>query len=528
MTKFYAILLFTTLENAKMIHLPDEIWLQIFSHFEDFLPKDKWWMYDEQGDRSSRKTLISISLVSKHFRRVAQPLIYRTILLAGRNWKTDWNNDQLTRTLAASPELGFNTRAVSFDDIRAPKTPGSVSMLQALLPSLDLPTSLQRHAEIELDKSTDDPNAHLDVGIAVGMLTLMPRVRLVDFTYWNSRALIWMMSGRADVPYQPVRNTDDEGSLKEEDGMIEEPRSDKAIVTGSQDLSRSSFANYGLPDLEELRLRTIDYRYDSTPIHLVEAALLHPNLKTLRLLGSNWLHRSLELLKWPQEPCGVRFLELRESLVDASSLRHILTRFTSLRTLIIHIGDGRRHDDDDQWTLKLDEFGSILRELGRHLVELSLHTNNFLDYLEETDEYESYIGSLVELRSLRHLSVAIEHLVDNFFQPEYREEVPALADILPPSLETLYLHRDGQAWDTWEVYRHRCSFVNGAVRKLLEYGHMSNLRQVSIERFFNDSLEGEFDGQVAGWDMTVENVHVRTSYSTPRFRQTMITFTRRD
>ncbi|KAG6362465.1 hypothetical protein INS49_010695 [Diaporthe citri] len=482
-----------------MIHLPDEIWVQIFSHFEAFLPKDKWWMYDEQGDNSSRKTLISISLVSTHFHCLAQLLIYLSVLLGEGEYKRDWNKEQLTRTLAISPELGFNTRTVSFDDCRAPMTTGFVSMLQTLLPSLDLGTAMRRHMEIELEKSRDDPNVHMDVGIAVAMLALMPR------------------------------NTDYEGSHEEEDGVIEGFRSDKAGVKGSQDLSRSSFANYGLPNLEELRLRTADYRYGSTPIHCVEAALLHANLKTLRLLGSNWLHRSLKLLKWPKEPCGFQFLELRESLVEASSLRHILTRLTSLRTLIIHIGDGRRHDEDDQWALMLDEFGSILRKLGQDLVELSLHTNNSSDYLDGTGEYEGYLGSLIELRSLSHLSVVIQHLVDDFTQREYREEVPALAGILPPSLETLHLHYDGMDWDTREEYTHRCSFVNGAVRKLLEHGQMHNLRRVSIERYFNYSLEGEFDGQVAGWDMTVENVHldVRMSYSTSRFRQTMVTFTRR-
>lgn len=480
-----------------------------------------------QGDKSSQKTLTSISLVSKHFHRVAQPLIYRPVLLGG-DYKRDWNKQQLTRTLATSTELGFNTRTISFDDCKARMTPDFVSILQALLPSLDLPTAMQRQMEIELEKSRDPRNPDIYLRIDLFILALMPRVRLVDFTYCNSQALIWMMSGRADVRYQLILNPDDEGRHKKKGEVMEEPRSDKAEMKGPQDLSRSSFANYGLPHLEELRLRAADYRYGSKPIHHIEAALLHANLKTLRLFGSNWLRRSLDLLKWPKEPCGVQFLELRESLVEASSLRLILTRFTSLRTLIIHLGDRDRQHYHEQWVLNLNEFGSILRELGQDLVELSLQTNNFMDFRDGTGEYEAYLGSLVELRSLRHLSVVMKHLVDDILQREDREEIPVLADILPPSLETLYLHYDGLPWDNREVYSHRCSFVNGVVRMLLEHGQMHNLRQVIIERYFNDSLEGEFDGQVAGWDMMVENVHVRRSYSTSRFRQTMVTFTRRE
>lgn len=298
-------------------------------------------------------------------------------------------------------------------------------------------------------------------------------------------------------------------------------------MTGSQDLSRSSFANYGLPHLEEIRLRAAEWKYESIPIHDIEAALLHANLKTLRLLGSSWLNRSLKLLKWPGEPCGVQFLELRESLVEASSLRHILTRFKSLRTLIIHLTDGRRYDDEGHWDLNLDEFGAILRELGQDLVELSLHNNNFRNYPVGTGEYEGYRGSLVELRSLRHLSVAIEHLVDDILQREDREEVPKLADVFPPSLETLHLHHDGKYKRNEVLYRHHCGFVNSAVRKLLEQGRMPNLRQVSVERSYNKTLEGEFDGQVAGWDMTVENVDMWLKHGTSGCRRTMVTFTRR-
>lgn len=508
-----------------MISFPDEIWHQIFSHYECVLSEDRWWMYGQgaQVDYSARKTLTSIALVSKQFHRVAQPLLYRIVLLEGLDGHNDRRQALLTRTLAAFPNFGLHTRTVSLmEDLT--RDSDFHFILKEALPSLDLPSGIRRHMEINLEEPKHNPGVWRSIGIAVFVLALVPRVRLIDCTYLNSRALIWMVSGRVDMDEHLSRDLENEDAETEVVEVGGDPEQDGIAEGDGKEEARASFANYGLGHLEELRLRTFDCMNGTTPIHTVETALLHPNLKILRLLGSNWLQRSLKLLRWPNEPCRIELLELRESLVEAASIRHILTRFTNLRTLIIHLGDVERHDDDDAWSLMLDEFGSILRELGEGLVELSLHTNNFEDYLDGTGEYEGCLGSLVEMRSLKHLSVVAEHLVDDILQREHREEVPSLADVLPPSLETLHLHYDEQHWGNPGVYRHRCDFVNGAVRRLLEQGHMPNLRQVSIERYYNETLDGEFDGPVAGWDMTVKNVRLWVKYTRPGCERTIVTF----
>lgn len=297
------------------------------------------------------------------------------------------------------------------------------------------------------------------------------------------------------------------------------------MKTDSPSTARASFANYGLTHLEELRLRTGDSRHCTTSVHSIEAALLHPSLKTLRLLGSNWLQRSLDLLKWPKEPCGVQFLELRESLVEAASLRHILTRFTSLRTLLVHLASCRRYQDDEiEWDMNLDEIGSILRSLDGNIVELSLHSNNYEDYDEGHSQSEGHLGSLRETRSLRHLSVVYGDLVDTLTEPP---EVPTVAEILPCSLEMLHFHWDEKHYGE-RSYRRRCGYVNDAVRKLLEHGHMPNLRQVSIERCYNETLEGGFDGPVAGWNVSVENTRLWRPYSNSGFGRTIVTFEKGD
>jgi hypothetical protein len=123
--------------------------------------------------------------------------------------------------------------------------------------------------------------------------------------------------------------------------------------------------------------------------------------------------------------------------------------------------------------------------LGQNLVELNLQVNNFEGYYcDGFYRAEGYLSSLVEMRSLRHLSVDIESRVgDRVF---LQEEVPELANVLPPSLETLHLHWDEKYFT--EIYRRRCDHVNGAVRKFLEHRRMPNLRQVGIERYFNETL----------------------------------------
>lgn len=508
-----------------MTPIPDEIWHQIFSYFESVLPEDQWWMYGTQVDHCLRKTLMSIPLVSRQFRRVAQPLLYRTALIEGGHYDNEWHQGNLIRTLAAFPDLGLHSRTLSLKEYRLISNPAFYAVLQELLPSLDLPTAMRRHMEIKLEESLCRSDDWRSIDLATFLLALMPRVRLVDFSYHGSRSLIWMMSGRADMNEQLVRNPDDEDSDNEGESFGQEPHKDTILNSDGPDMTRASFANYGLPHVEELRLRTGDCRHDSTPIHAIEAVLLHPNLKTLRLLGSNWLQRSLDLLRWPNEPCGVQFLELRESLVEASSLRHILTRFRGLRTLLVHLADCARYDDDEtEWEMNLDEIGSLLRELGQGLVELSLHTNNYEGHGDGLSQLEGHLGSLREMRSLKHLSVVYNDLIDADAE---LTDLPAIADVLPCSLETLHFHGDEKPRGG-QSYRRRCGYVNDAVRKLLEHGNMPNLRQVSIERYYNESLEGEFDGPVAGWDMSVENKHLWMTYSGSGCGRTIVTFKRRD
>lgn len=265
-----------TAHLAKMMAVPDEIWHQIFSHHECVLPEDQWWMYGAQVDHSPRKTLASICRVSRQLHRVAQPFLYRTILLEGGDHEHEWHQEHLTRALATSPDLGLITRTIALDDSCLPRTTDFHSMLQELLPSLDLPSTIRRYLETKLAASKQNPNSPGKMGIAAFMLTLMPRIRLVEFSFYGSRNLIWILSGRADMDEQLIRDPGDEFSDSEGDDVVTQPRKrigGNTLKIDTRDTARASFANYGLTNLQELRLRTGDSWHDTTSVHSIEAAL---------------------------------------------------------------------------------------------------------------------------------------------------------------------------------------------------------------------------------------------------------------
>jgi hypothetical protein len=219
---------------------------------------------------------------------------------------------------------------------------GAQPKLQELLPSLDLPNAMQRQMEIRLEESRHNSSGYGDIGITVFILAVMPCVRLVDLSFHGAAALIRMMSGHPDIGERLIGDVNDKYAATDQD-----ERKDLTTKAKNQESSSVSFGNLDLPDLEELQLRAGDPKYKTTPFHFIEAALLHPNLKALRLHGISWLQKSLDL-SWPREPCRVQVLDLRESLIDASSLGHILQRFTDLRTLPIHLGDSGRYDNETE------------------------------------------------------------------------------------------------------------------------------------------------------------------------------------
>ncbi|KAL6355105.1 hypothetical protein LRP88_11522 [Fusarium phalaenopsidis] len=256
-----------------------------------------------------------------------------------------------------------------------------------------------------------------------------------------------------------------------------------------------SYANYGLPDLKEARIRTEDPTEGNTPIHVLEPVLLHPTLTTLRLYGVSLLQHSIRNFKFPNEPCNLEYLDLEECLFDHSSLEIILTRCKKLKRLSMESAGQRRYSfwDDGSWDLDLPEFGNVLKKLGQNLEFFNLNC----DHSDEPHVALGYIGTtLRDLNGLSHLKIRLSDLVET-----ERKQIAPLAGALPPTIETLHLYWDSIA-HKYSNYKGFCDKTRRAVFTLLmAVDQVPNLRSVSIDRHGAEGEEEKLEWEkcVEGW-----------------------------
>ncbi|KAF5666709.1 hypothetical protein FDENT_12292 [Fusarium denticulatum] len=112
-----------------------------------------------------------------------------------------------------------------------------------------------------------------------------------------------------------------------------------------------------------------------------------------------------------------------------------------------------------------------------NLEEFDFYTFFFESYsttYRERGPGEGMIGSLQDLRSLRHLGVSKEALIEEI------EPLARLSKVLPESIETLYLYCSG-IWKTGDWVESERELYNQGVYNLLLDG-TPNLREIRIER----------------------------------------------
>ncbi|KAJ3548448.1 hypothetical protein NM208_g995 [Fusarium decemcellulare] len=480
-----------------MPSIPDEIWHNVFSFFQCHLPQDNWWMYGMQIDRgptSPPQALLSLSLVCKRFRRIAQPLIYRTILLEGRDDSIE-RQISLAKTLVSAPQLGLNTRVVTLNDaLNDDLKYGSdkayykyQDILNSAWRSFDSPPAFKKCLEEELGRGDE-------VGLATFLLALMPNVRLVDLTsYATTRSLLWLLSGRQEMTRamflrRTRKKTGRVHGSDDNDTDIAKHDDDQGL---SQGVANYVYGNYGLTHLEEVRIRLADLSAFPISIDDLEPALLHPRLKKLRLYGDMWLKNNIQKLKLPDEPWNLEYLEVKESLFTHSSLKSILTHCKSLKSLSMEMASFQKDSQDDEgpWHLDLVRFGDVLRELGQDLETLDL------DILGGTNsECKRRLGSLAQLKSLRHLGIHVGILVP--WQDGVGPDT-ILAGVLPESLQSVHLRWDANLYydNVAKRYRDR---VDLALVQFLTGNQFPNMRRITIERSESKRMN-EFDGKVDGW-----------------------------
>ncbi|KAF5013006.1 hypothetical protein FDECE_953 [Fusarium decemcellulare] len=515
--------------------LPDEIWHQIFSEFEDVLPLERWWMYGCHLKHETAKDLLSLSLVCRQFHRIVQPIIHRSIILVGRGRDDSETHTNFMRTLAAHPELGQGTRVVSVADNLPSEYQLSKlgdSFLQdhinPILEGLDLPPAFARRLRKRL---FEDP--YRDVGgFAALVVASMPNVELVDCTIeFDHPVLPWILSGANWLNEKMMTNPfydsgDEEEEREEEDEDNDDDDDDDEDLDNAEEtklrIQNTKFANYGLPNLKEVRIRTPSVD-GATHAYMMEPLLLHPSLRTLRTLGMDWCYDEVEVLKWPNSVSNLMYLDLKECLIDATGFQTILTRCPCLIGLSIQMADTRREEDRDpeSWEVDLAEFSRILRHDGRRLESFELHTLEYDDY-HATD---GTLGSLRELELLKHLKVMRKDLVGGgeVIFGEVDPDAIRWEDALPPWIETLYVHWDDAYYSkSWfetlrrGLAKEMCDLIAG--------GQFPNLYKIECERPYKEKpKEWEPEVAVDGWEIYTREEHLwETQSSSGRLRTILV------
>ncbi|KAL3588368.1 hypothetical protein FPOAC2_10522 [Fusarium poae] len=479
------------------MHITDEIWSYIFSHFECPMPR-KGWHNDAEwtGERWERKKhdrdqLLALCLVNRQFRRIAQQLLHRSIPIRDRfslRESSSSLSNLLIRTLHSNPTLAGNIRALKLVEVSGYRE--NVDFERAL-DHLNLEPSLASRLKTRLFCSG---------GVDSLLPLYTPQVQLIDYTMTNYDSnRHWMMSGMlglevdVEILWHKIRYIGDR-SIDQRD-LSYSPDEQKINQQALTDAVGNMSVNQGLfPNLEEVRLRGQDIRSGFVAAWSIEPILLNPNLKTLRTFGVDWYMGGKQKFVWPTHQSNLECLDLQETVIDADTLKSIMTRCPKLKSLSIDWADiyqkatykdaidqaldrglngymdrsnyGSDDDDDDDYDqdspappdpvydihVDLTGFGDVLREHGRDLEELAVSTFNYKN--TEFESYcEGYIGTLRDFTKLKHLKIDCHDLlgVDNEDFIHGPRMINELGHVLPTSIETLYLYNEIQHPGTyWE------------------------------------------------------------------------------
>ncbi|KAF5233897.1 hypothetical protein FANTH_12404 [Fusarium anthophilum] len=458
--------------------LPDEILHKIFAELEDQMPLDKWQLYGNRLDHQGSAALRNLCLVCRQLRRIAQPLLYRTIVIEGRKGAKIIGT-LLLRTFVENPQLAEQVRAVSLTDcvkfsqqVEILGIDATKALVRSGMEILDIPHALKRMMMRVIASG----------GFAALILAYMPHVQVVDCTTDGSpTTLPWLLSASPDAgrPLGWLQRTrkvdlsDDEDCSKKQE---ENEFSDDEYYVKKQE-------EYDFSDEE-------DYMEDYRAIEdvwTIEPLLLNSTLKTLRTLGTACYGNELDDLTWPEHKnYNLEYFDLVESYIDAEGLKTILTRCPKLKGISIRLPDEERqlivnhemgYGEEEECILNFDDFGDVLRKHGQNLEEFDFNTFFFESYstwARHRGPGEGLIGSLRDLKSLRHLGVSKEALIGEI------EPLSRLSEVLPESIETLHLYCGG-IWKTEDWIESERELHNQDVYKLLLDG-MPNLREIRVER----------------------------------------------
>ncbi|RBR08228.1 hypothetical protein FVER53590_05600 [Fusarium verticillioides] len=360
------------------------------------------------------------------------------------------------------------------------------ALVRSAIGKLDIPHVLKRMMKVHI----------ADSGFAALVLAYTPHVQVVDCTIGRTKILPWLLSaspeagrplGWLERRHRGGIYTQEYDFSDEEDFVIDYEKEFSEEEYQQKGSSKGTFTNYRFANLAEIRLRAVENPGAIERAWTIEPLLLNSRLKTLRTLGTAWYGDAFTNFVWPEHKnYNLEYFDLMESYIDAEGLKTILTRCPKLKGISIRLPDEERDMpivyggmdvDEEDCALNFNDFGDVLRKHGQSLEELDFNTfffESYSTYNRERGPGEGMIGSLRELRSLRHLGASKEALIGNV------EPLSRLSEVLPESIETLHLYCS-KIWETRDWVDSDRELQNQHVYRLL-LDCMPNLREIRVER----------------------------------------------
>ncbi|KAK8071661.1 hypothetical protein PG996_005009 [Apiospora saccharicola] len=365
----------------RMQSLPDIVWANIVDQLRlsfNWYDHIDCGPYRQQSELDGLAALAHLCRTASRLRAIAERAMYSGLPLAdtrlrARIFATIRQNPRLLHHVQAA-ELGdaYMTR----DEFVALTLPPNTHGNQQAWPETRIHPSVAE--QIGAMRDLPDFSEEFADTWPAYTIALMPNLKKLDITMTNTMAVL--------------------------PSVFREAAQHSKDISGSQ-VDPSALHSRPLSQLEEIVIRRVSETKGAVRMQLFEDVLLLPRLKNIYGqcvdLNTNLAARTA------RQSSSLIHDVLMQSLVEAAGISDLLRTCPLLQTLRIHWGESTVGDVTLEW----DGFGHALREYGSNLEVLDLDCRECLTY--DMDEWSGNIGTLRELRRLKHLSLPQDVLVGN-------------------------------------------------------------------------------------------------------------------
>ncbi|KAK8014934.1 hypothetical protein PG990_008230 [Apiospora arundinis] len=455
--------------------------------------------YLERSELDSLAALACLCRTSSRLRILAERALYSGLpaadtRLRGRLISAIRQNPRLAGHVQAA-ELGdaYMTRDEFLALVRPPAAheaqhPGSTSAThRSLADRIGTMRDLPDYSE----EFADAWPAHI--------IGLVPNIKFLDITMSNIITILPSVFREAARVGGEHNESQGDSSTR---SSLHSPTGNSSPITATRPSSAP------LSQLEEIVVRRVGETKGALRIQLFEDLLLLPRL---RKFHGQCVDLNTELSTRTSQPASsLTHVVIAHSLAEAAGILDLLRVCPFLRTLRIHWGDSTVGDAAPDW----DEIGNSLREYGSNLEVLDLDCRDCLMY--DMGECNGKIGSLRDLRRLRHLSLPQDVLLgnedmlsglDNLGDSDGDEgggakdnphdeldSIVSLEPLLPESLESLHLY---SCYEEEEWVRH-------CVQAVLRSRRLYNLSHIQLDGISELNLPFS----ETGWERKMSKAHL--------------------